>query len=767
MRLKGLLILISGAFFSFRSAAQRVTELSQSRVLLLLDGSSSMLGQWGGVKPKSKVAQEIILKLMDSVYAVNPNVEFSLRVFGHQSTVPEHDCHDTRNEVPFSKHNRQQMEYRLDDIKPLGVTSIAYSLRQAALSDLTDEERNVYSIILITDGGESCGGNICEVMKMLVSRKVFFRPYIIGLEDVPGLQKEYECMGDYLQVTAAGDIPKAIGIIVEAFKPVLKMTSEDYKELKATPRIEEVRKIDPPKVEAPKVETPPVVTRPAPVSIAAMQPRSLRAISIMVPAQGYQAPAKVPELNIMAPAEPVAVIEKPASVSMARLSPAKLTRIPVAAPAPGAYAAVAVPGLPDVELTPVKPAAERYARMAPSKPAAISIARAERPVLRMVSSMPALPALAPEPVKPAAEAMTRLTASRLAVVTVPAPRTKTFRAARIPALPEVVPEVVKPAAESIPRIALSRIRQFSIMWVMDDRGFAARPVPPMPAIKMEIPKAATTAVKAVPVDPNAPKQMEYIAAVEEAKETTLQVYFTDGHGKFYTSTPQILLLDRTTHKTAKQFYRTVDPNGNPDAQPDIKPGSYDLTFAAKRGFVLSNIKIEPNKRNTITVKLPKPTLSFAYGEPGDMSRSSTRPVSEFEATVIERNKDRGRVQRQKGTEAIEYEPGNYHIEITTFPQDIRNVDLDFGETIITIPQPGFVKFSPADDKVASVTIYQRMGDRFLKFHTIPTSDVRSKHLNLQPGEYQAHYNKGPGGALAEKVKPFFVRSVQEVEVILD
>ena len=184
-----------------------------------------MLQTWTGAggSPKYKIANEIVMRLMDSVYAVNPRVEFSLRVFGNQYTVPEHNCMDTKSEVPFSPDNRTQMGFRLDDMHPLGVTAIAYSLSQAAENDLVDEDHNAYSIVLITDGGESCGGDICGVMQKLIKNKVLFKPYILSLEDVPELKNEYECMGDYLSVVKRSDIPKAVATIVQAFKPILKI----------------------------------------------------------------------------------------------------------------------------------------------------------------------------------------------------------------------------------------------------------------------------------------------------------------------------------------------------------------------------------------------------------------------------------------------------------------------------------------------------------------------------------------------------------------
>ena len=196
----------------------------------MLDESSSMIKPWSGGQPKYKVADELIMRLMDSVYAVNGNVEFSLRVFGHQNTVEENNCYDTRNEVAFAKDNRTQMSLRLSAIRPLGVTPIAFSLIQAAEQDLVATDRNAYSIILITDGGESCGGDICAVMKALIDKKVYFRPYIIGLEDDATLRMLYACMGNYLQVTKEDDISKALSAIVTAFHPLLTITKADYKE---------------------------------------------------------------------------------------------------------------------------------------------------------------------------------------------------------------------------------------------------------------------------------------------------------------------------------------------------------------------------------------------------------------------------------------------------------------------------------------------------------------------------------------------------------
>ena len=100
----------------------------QPRILLLLDGSSSMLQPWNNTI-RFKAAAKVVSALMDSIYAVNRGVEFGLRVYGHQSPAQDNDCFDSRMEVMFSKNNATQMDLRLASLRPFGVSPIAYSLR--------------------------------------------------------------------------------------------------------------------------------------------------------------------------------------------------------------------------------------------------------------------------------------------------------------------------------------------------------------------------------------------------------------------------------------------------------------------------------------------------------------------------------------------------------------------------------------------------------------------------------------------------------------
>ncbi len=795
-------MLFAGIFSAHFSFAQVKEEWMQSRILILLDESSSMIHTWPGGKPKYRAADELILSLMDSVYAVNNQVEFSLRVFGHQYTTLENNCYDTKNEVAFAKDNRIQMDLRLTDIHPLGVTPIAYALSQAAEFDIVEVNKNAYSIILITDGGESCGGDICDVMKRLLQSKVLFKPYIVSLEDDASLKNVYSCIGDYLQVTKNGDIPKAVSTIVNAYRPVLKIKQSDYKQLQAVkantpsvlnvniPNIEIAKNIDsikkatppqPPK-KADTVVKPPVKVKPSPEKISRLTGTPVVKINIAP----VRMPVPGPLDRVIPLPEPVIIIPPPPRdnekiFAATTLRPIQYT---IVTGPPITHGPMAVPALPEpVYFIPAPPrVSDKISALAVARPVSIAAPTAPRPAAPQPVLAPALPPFAAEePTVPrdiAKISPLRLQAAQRVAVVAPTPRPMVAAMRSMPLPPPVydipyVPpiEQLDRSPEKIARLKLAAPKTLIGFWVIEDKTLSPRAVPPLPPFKYDA--APPPAVVVAPVQPAklvktdkalAPGEMkaDFTYVAEEAKETTLEVYFTNGKGKYYATTPQVVLVDPATHKDVKKFYRTVDGEGNPDPQNDIAVGTYNLTFASKRTLVVPNLKIEKDKKNRVDVVVKNTTISFAYGD------NRTRPVTEFVAQVIERNKKRGRVNLQKCTEAVEYEPGSYHIEINTFPKDVRYLDLDFDvETIIRIPQPGFAKFTPQTN-ATKVTLYQRSGDKYMEFATLELDNPSMQHLQIQPGEYQAHYQKGPTKSFAsEKVKPFQIRSAQETEIILD
>ena len=97
--------------FSISSIAQTLP----TRILFVLDGSGSMVAKMGE-NPRIDIAKRVLSKMVDSL-SQKPNVEVALRVYGHTKTVLQHDCGDTKLEVPFAEDNTDAIKESLSAIK--------------------------------------------------------------------------------------------------------------------------------------------------------------------------------------------------------------------------------------------------------------------------------------------------------------------------------------------------------------------------------------------------------------------------------------------------------------------------------------------------------------------------------------------------------------------------------------------------------------------------------------------------------------------------
>ncbi len=162
-----------------------------TRVLFVLDASGSMLSRWGK-ESKWETAQKVLANLSDSLSKI-PNVETALRVYGHQHLLIEKNCDDTKLEVPFAKNNGAAIRKKLYQLRPQGITPIALSLEQAANDFPYTPARN--TIILITDGAESCFRDPCEAAYQLQLRGIALKPLLVGIDLPDEARESYECIG--------------------------------------------------------------------------------------------------------------------------------------------------------------------------------------------------------------------------------------------------------------------------------------------------------------------------------------------------------------------------------------------------------------------------------------------------------------------------------------------------------------------------------------------------------------------------------------------
>ena len=153
-------------------------------VLLVLDASRSMEEKIRG-ETKIHVAKRVI---EDVVSKVDTNTNIGLRVYGASNPTgnPYLDCSDSMLLVLPGINNRRAIISEVYKVLPRGFTPITYSLSQAA-QDLIPYNGEK-SIILISDGLETCGSDPCQLAQTLAGANIDLKIDVVGF----GVKDDWE-----------------------------------------------------------------------------------------------------------------------------------------------------------------------------------------------------------------------------------------------------------------------------------------------------------------------------------------------------------------------------------------------------------------------------------------------------------------------------------------------------------------------------------------------------------------------------------------------
>lgn len=196
----------------FAQAQQEKFQPKTQRILFVLDASGSMYESFDGAN-RWETSKQLLGQLVDSLNQANPRIEIGLRVFGHLYPKEQKNCQDSRLEVPFGTRNAAQIKALLAGITPQGWTPIAYSLRNS-VDDFPVTAGSVNSIILITDGLETCGANLCDMAQFLADRRITVKPFIIGLGLKPDDRKHFDCLGTYFDASTKSNFKNVLDTVV-------------------------------------------------------------------------------------------------------------------------------------------------------------------------------------------------------------------------------------------------------------------------------------------------------------------------------------------------------------------------------------------------------------------------------------------------------------------------------------------------------------------------------------------------------------------------
>lgn len=135
---------------------------------ILIDSSGSMSENINSHN-KMDAAKNSIISFANSI----TEVQLGLRVFG-QGTA----CEDAKLLVPVSKLDIANVTDKIEEMSPKGLTPLANALDSAA-SDFPSGAESKY-IILVSDGKETCRGNVAEAAKRIKERGIIV--YAIGFD---------------------------------------------------------------------------------------------------------------------------------------------------------------------------------------------------------------------------------------------------------------------------------------------------------------------------------------------------------------------------------------------------------------------------------------------------------------------------------------------------------------------------------------------------------------------------------------------------------
>jgi len=147
-----------------------------TNVELILDASNSMWGQIEGVA-KITIAKDVLEQITNGL---PDEMNVGLRLYGHRYGLnDQRACQDTELKVPIGPIDKAVLIDIIKKIQPKGKTPLVYSVLQAG-DDFKDIPNG--SIILITDGIESCDGDINAIAPALKESGIELKLHIVGFD---------------------------------------------------------------------------------------------------------------------------------------------------------------------------------------------------------------------------------------------------------------------------------------------------------------------------------------------------------------------------------------------------------------------------------------------------------------------------------------------------------------------------------------------------------------------------------------------------------
>ncbi|SEO27634.1 Ca-activated chloride channel family protein [Paracoccus alcaliphilus] len=193
-------------------------------VVIVYDGSGSMWGQIDGVA-KVEIAREVIGDLI-ATWPEDANV--GLMAYGHRR---EGDCSDIETLIAPGPLDRSAFVSTVNGVTPRGRTPLTESVRQAA--ELLSYRDTQATVILISDGLETCQADPCALSAELAQQGVNFTAHVVGFDLTEEEHAGLACIaentgGVFVPAQDADDLRDALALVQSAvhLEPLLPSQPE-------------------------------------------------------------------------------------------------------------------------------------------------------------------------------------------------------------------------------------------------------------------------------------------------------------------------------------------------------------------------------------------------------------------------------------------------------------------------------------------------------------------------------------------------------------
>ncbi len=197
---------------SLFSGVSSFADTAPSKTILVFDASGSMWGQIDG-QAKITIARSVFETMLKDW---EPGNELGLIAYGHRR---KGDCLDIEQIMAPGPVDPGAFSAALNNLNPKGKTPLSAAVKQAA--QILKYEEDKATIILVTDGLETCNADPCAMASELEKLGVDFTTHVVGFDLTEDESRAVQCIaentgGQYFSAGNATELGDAISVASKA-----------------------------------------------------------------------------------------------------------------------------------------------------------------------------------------------------------------------------------------------------------------------------------------------------------------------------------------------------------------------------------------------------------------------------------------------------------------------------------------------------------------------------------------------------------------------